>query len=249
MRPNFIFIFDELDKIEPHKNETLAAEEEQEEKGTKLTQWEWLPSSYGATRERQRRILALLSNLKHLFTTAKAKFIFIAGREMYDASLADVSDRHFFMGSIFNEVLYVPSFLRDPWDRKLADVTSMTEAFVCQFLMPRWYARDERTLEKYAEYLAKYVLPDVEGDDEAAQTQRKVARMQREKVLHEVYNFIVYLTYRSNGAPKKLTRILEHHITRRDEPVRERTRAPCGSARRPAPCTWSSASTTSTPSA
>ncbi len=174
VRPNFTFIFDELDKIEPHKNEALAAEEEQEEKGTPLGQWEWLPSSYGATRERQRRILALLSNLKHLFTTAKAKFIFIAGREMYDASLADVSDRHFFMGSIFNEVLYVPSFLRDPWDRQLADVTSTTEAFVCQFLMPRWFLGTSAPWSGTRSTLEQHVLPDGHGDGEEAEAQRKI---------------------------------------------------------------------------
>ena len=60
-------------------------------------------------------IQKLLSNLKFFLTTAKAKFIFIAGREMYDAALADVSDRNFFIGSIFHDVIYVDSFSYRPY--------------------------------------------------------------------------------------------------------------------------------------
>lgn len=51
---------------------------------------------------------------------------------MYDAIMADVSDRNFFVSSIFHEVIYVNSFLTDPSDGKLADITSMVEAYVCR---------------------------------------------------------------------------------------------------------------------
>ncbi|MGD2116504.1 MAG: hypothetical protein PVG07_15735, partial [Acidobacteriota bacterium] len=213
----FIFIFDELDKIEQHKNLTLADEDEETGRGTGTTPAGpgSLASSYGATRERQQRILRLLSNLKHLFTTAKAKFLFIAGREMYDASLADVSDRHFFMGSIFNDVLYVPSFLSDGTDRRLTDITSMTERYLCQFLMPRSYARDELNLRKYRQYLEEKEILRFPGDERyGPEEAERLHRMRCDKVIHELFNFVAYLTYRSNGAPKKITRILEQHVTR-----------------------------------
>lgn len=38
-------------------------------------------------------VMHLLANMKYFTNTAKAKFIFIAGREMYDGYLADLTDR------------------------------------------------------------------------------------------------------------------------------------------------------------
>jgi hypothetical protein len=211
VRPDFVFIFDELDKIEPHQNVTLAQEDAE---GAATPGLDPALSSYGATRERQQRILQLLSNLKHLFTTAKAKFIFIAGREMFDASLADVSDRHFFMGSIFNDVINVPSFLRDPSDDRLADVTSLTEAYLCQFLIPADFPGDHRSLHTFDRYLRSEVFKEPDGQSDVEEAERAWIHQRREKVVHDVANFIVYLTYRSNGAPKKVTRLLEGFVAR-----------------------------------
>lgn len=152
LRPEFIFVFDELDKVEPYLNYNIV--EKQREFLSEADSETFF--SVDATRGRQQRILKILSNLKHFLNTAKAKFIFIAGREMYDASLADVSDRNYFIGSIFHDVLYVESFLKDDSDDKRADLTSLTEAYVCTFIMPRSYHhRYGRSLHTYNEYLKK----------------------------------------------------------------------------------------------
>lgn len=198
-RPEFIIIFDELDKIQPHTNFTLSEQDDldllPEPKIREL-------ASFEAERERQQRILGLVSNLKHFFTTCPAKFIFIAGREMFDASLADVSDRHFFMGSVFNQVLHVPSFLSDNSDDRLPDITSLTEEYLCRFLLPRAFWSLGLRLQTYNTYLTETVLP---GND-------SLTSQRREKIIYELHNFITYVTYRSNGAPKKVTKTIERFL-------------------------------------
>ena len=60
--------------------------------------------------EKRHNTLKLLSQLKYFVSTAEAKFVFIAGHELYDAYKADVSDREFSISSIFNGVINVNSF-------------------------------------------------------------------------------------------------------------------------------------------
>lgn len=197
VRPEFIVVFDELDKIQHHVNFTVSEKEEEleEYQGREFASME-------AERARQHRILSLVSNLKHFLTTAPAKFIFIAGREMFDAALADVSDRHFFMGSVFNEVLHVPSFHSDGSDDRLPDITSLTEQYLCRFLLPRRLWRRGICLRTYHQYLQDELL---RGEEHAPV---------REKVIYELHNFITYVTYRSNGAPKKITKVVERYLMR-----------------------------------
>jgi hypothetical protein len=137
-RPDIIVVFDELDKIETHTYlyERPAEERREAEPGAGMPNKNPNPSfTIDGTRERQQTLQLLLSNLKYFLSDAKAKFIFIAGREMYDASLADISDRNYFMGSIFHEVINVNSFLSDNTDKRPSDITSMIERYVCQFLI------------------------------------------------------------------------------------------------------------------
>ncbi|MCD4698811.1 MAG: ATP-binding protein [Bacteroidales bacterium] len=210
-RPEFIFIFDELDKIEPYGNINIR-EKEEEMLNTNNTQQNILFSPEG-TRNRQYALSKLFSNLKFFLTTAKAKFIFIAGREMYDAALADISDRNFFIGSIFHDVIYVDSFLSDPSDNKLSDITSMTEQYVCQFLLPKDnnYKNGFPNLKEYNKYLINDfdVLNENKQDNKI---NRIIARQKREKIIHTLQQFIIYLTHVSNGAPKKTTRFFENFI-------------------------------------
>ena len=62
------------------------------------------------------------------------KFIFIAGREMYDAYLADVSRNKNSFDSIFHNWISVDSFYNDYSDNKRSDITSFVEWYLCQFL-------------------------------------------------------------------------------------------------------------------
>ena len=191
LRPKFIFVFDELDKIEPSGSYGMKEENEKNEKADTTPLY-----TIEGTKKREYKIARILANLKHFFNTAKAKFIFIAGREMYDAALADISDRDSFIGSIFHDVIYVNSFYTDPYDEKLSDITSMTENYVCQFLLDP--NGGNKTLKEFYKYITTH--NEKMGINEIA------------KIIFTLQNFITYLTYRSNGAPKKITKIFEEYI-------------------------------------
>ena len=142
-RPEFVIVLDELDKVEPGEVGL-----EKEEQGSKASLF-----SITVSREKQHEILKILSNMKYFLSTANAKFIFIAGREMYDIFLADVSDRNNYIGSIFNAVIYVPSFLTDYSVTAHADMKSLTEEFVCRKLIPHDYPVRSYDLKSYEQYL------------------------------------------------------------------------------------------------
>lgn len=206
LRPEFIIVFDELDKIDPHLNKNIGDKEEEQTDFDNSTDG----FSGGAiTRMRKKNVLKLLANLKFFVTTAKAKFIFISGRELYDAFLADVSDREFSISSIFHEVIYVESFLSDANDSRKSDIISMSEHYVCQFLMPEWYIIYKRfenkdhyetfTMKSYEEYLVKVLELKKDSD-------------KLKKTMMLLYQFIHYLTHVSNGAPKKITNFFERYV-------------------------------------
>lgn len=74
-------------------------------------------------RQRKRIIIKILASLKYFITEANARFIFIAGREMFDAALADIADRQSSISSIFHHIIYVDSFLKD----KAGDSNGVTD--------------------------------------------------------------------------------------------------------------------------
>jgi hypothetical protein len=196
-RAQFIFVFDELDKIDPRvaPNDITA---------------ETNPGSGSDTiTKRQQAVMSLLSNLKYFLSTAQAKFVFIAGRELYDAFLADISDRHFRIGSIFHDVIYINSFLSDLHPKEMEDITSRTEQFVCQFLFPKDFYFEQLNLKSYNQYLKTYVIGFGEQDGENA-------RQKREKVIYLLQQFIIYLNHVSTGAPSKLTSYFENFIVTRE---------------------------------
>jgi hypothetical protein len=153
-RPNIVIVFDELDKVESGE---IGLEKENSDSKASLF-------SVNATREKQFEISKILSNMKYFLSTANAKFIFIAGREMYDIYLADVSERTNRIGSIFDTVLYVPSFLTDYAETAHSDMTSLTEEFVCRKLIPQKYQEEEHcSLKDYQEYLKKWIYNELES--------------------------------------------------------------------------------------
>lgn len=95
-RRRYIIIFDELDKVNPTTVEAEPRELQPEYKNLSS------PQRLVSSRERKQQILALISNMKYFLSTASAYFIFIAGREMYEAFQADMSDRDFSLNSIFS---------------------------------------------------------------------------------------------------------------------------------------------------
>ncbi len=235
-KPKFIFVFDELDKIRPNQNATLT------EKEGALNPESKFSTSAETTRKRQEKTSKILANLKHFFSTARAKFIFIAGREMYDATLADISDRNYFLGSIFHDIIYVNSFLtEDPealykaTDESTNDVShtsyyhTMAEEFLCQFLMPKKFEYDKPKGKITKDYVPKYVRLDNPEKEKLGNNEKRMSislktynlylgeygelkDYEREKVILILNQFITYLLHRSSGSPKKLTHLLERYI-------------------------------------
>ena len=100
-----VIIFDELDKTDSAKRH---------EHSETLPEFEKLsvrPEQKVSSRTRKQEVLRIIANMKFFFSTARAYFIFIAGREMYEAYQADMSDRDFSISSIFSGVINVDSFL------------------------------------------------------------------------------------------------------------------------------------------
>ncbi|MCL2282687.1 MAG: AAA family ATPase [Fibromonadales bacterium] len=195
-RPDIVIVFDELDKVEPDDSNL-----EKEAPRTKASLF-----SIDTAREKQTEILKILSNMKYFLSTVKAKFIFIAGREMYDIYLADVSDRNNYIGSIFNAVIYVPSFLTDHSEGSNGDITSLTEEFVCCRLIPHdYYASYDLT--NYKMYLEEKIYN---------RTKNKEIEQKIQKIIAVLQQFIIYLAHVSKGAPKKMMQLFESFIEIRE---------------------------------
>ncbi|MGD2035204.1 MAG: ATP-binding protein, partial [Bacteroidales bacterium] len=209
-RAQFVFIFDELDKIEP-KDEFRGEYND--------TKHQEKPSIFTpeGTRQRQHAVMSLLSNLKFFLSTARAKFIFIAGREMFDASLADVSDRNFNIGSIFHHVTYLNSFLTDLDVRGFSDITSRAEEYVCRFLIPdSWVPHHDAefrySLSEYKTYLSEEIPEFREDLSSSKVSERILAHQKIEKIIFILEHFITYLTHVSKGAPNKITSFFDKYI-------------------------------------
>jgi DNA polymerase III delta prime subunit len=199
-RPNIVIVFDELDKVEP--GESGSNKENQQTKASLF--------SIHATRERQTEILKILSNMKYFLSSARAKFIFIAGREMFDIHLADVSDRNNYIGSIFNVVILVPSFLTDHHMGKKyipqeSSIASLPEEFVCRKLIPYDYPVESYDLGNYRKYLKNVIYKK-----EKKTKEEKEEEIQ--KIIAVLQQFIIYLAHVSKGAPKKMMQLFESFV-------------------------------------
>lgn len=208
---NFIIVLDELDKIDPNKignelNHYYKPENEEE-----LPEFGYDTNGFPgglSSRSKKRNVLYLLAQMKYFISTVKTKFIFISGRELYDAYLADVSDREFSISSIFNGVINVDSFLTCENSHE-KDITAMTEMYLCGLLFPKDYIMKHKsstqheilTLKNYYKYL-------IESNKENLNEKRN----EIEKTILLLNQFVTYLTYVSNGAPKKITTHLEKFI-------------------------------------
>lgn len=133
--PSIVFILDELDKVDSNSISVPAGDAK-----TEFSNEKNFPGG-GTTRRRKQNVLHLLANMKLFVSTAKAKFIFISGRELYDAYLADLSDREFAVSSIFSGVIYVDSFCVN--EHKEKDVMSNVETYICKQLIPHDFIKDQ----------------------------------------------------------------------------------------------------------
>ena len=221
-RPQFIIVFDELDKISgPDSDSTPPRREDISQSPEFDTSVEGFTGTM-EYEERKKSILHLLSNMKLFIATVQAKCIFISGHELFDASLADLSDREFAISSVFNGVLNVDSFLSPERDQN--DVSSMTELYLSTLLLPEYFLAEKSlknttengvpkpelpSLRWYYEYLTQNMLAERkdEGDVSLAEGEQEI----QFAVLFLRY-FAVYLAHLCNGSPKKISTTLESYI-------------------------------------
>lgn len=218
-RAQFIIIFDELDKISHSENIS------QNNNSIDTPEFDTAPNGFSepmSYEKRKKDVLNLLANMKYFITTVHAKCVFISGHELYDASLADLSDREFAISSIFNGVINVNSFLTP--ERGQSEVTSMTELYVSTMLLPEDYLIEKTiknindngivkneipSLRWYNEYLLESLIeayPD-ENDNFYVEKEQEI------KSLIEFLNhFVTYLAHICNGSPKKISTYFEKYI-------------------------------------
>jgi DNA polymerase III delta prime subunit len=174
---NVLFTIDELDKLEPDYSSGENT---------------YLDLGKSRLDNRKEALVSLLANLKSFINNSDAKFVFIGGAEMYEASLADISDRESFYSSIFQEVIYVQSFFKD-FNEKEKGVTELVEKYVTHIIFPN----TEEDLFQLLNNNTKKVLKD---------------DLQKCWFITIIQLFIIYLSYRSNGSPKKLKELIEYFL-------------------------------------
>jgi len=120
---HIIFVFDELDKLTNRKGDVF-------EPGEALDKSE--------RRSRKRQVDNLLGELKSLISTTHATYIFISGRDMYDAYLSELGSPNSLYESLFRDHIYISSLLTDHSDGNLYLLDSMIEhVVVSQILSPK----------------------------------------------------------------------------------------------------------------
>ena len=147
---------------------------------------------------------------------------------MYDAALADIADRDSFYSSIFHDIIYVNSFFKDK-NNSRSGLTDLTETYLCKLLIPDLYIKQVRgvmpsddspynmtMLFNYLVHLLEMQQPLQQGR-KAGQLEDKTLRAVVYKTIFFLQNFIIFLTYRSNGTPKKLVSLIETYIRAYDE--------------------------------
>ena len=206
-------VFDELDKIEvgdgpqPY-NEDLGA-----------TQGGYTSKELDMFRERRTLIIGILGSLKHFITSAQARFIFIAGREMFDASLADINDRQSSISSIFHQIINVESFLKDDSYHNTEGITNTIHEFLKSILLPT--SKKDKTQQKKRtkdevpeknELLLQNIYTHLTKNITQQSPKKNQEIQEAQEIIFALQNYIIYLTYRSHGVPHKLNKIIEELI-------------------------------------
>lgn len=217
----FIIVFDELDKVA--NTEESDRNIRQESGNMKVPEFDASLEGFTGTmgfEERKREVLRLLANMKLFITTVQAKCVFISGHELFDASLADLSDREFAISSIFNGVLNVDSFLSP--EREQNEVSSMTELYLATLLLPENYVMEKMSLNVEKNGVLKEELPSLRWyndyllSDMMKQYKEEVEIQQREQEIQFAVEFLrhfaVFLAHISNGSPKKIATYFEKYI-------------------------------------
>lgn len=142
-RWHVIFIFDELDKLTNRSGDLFEQDETQDQI---------------ERRNRKRQVDNLLGELKTLISTTQATYIFISGRDMYDAYLSELGSPNSLYESLFKDHIYIPSLMTDHSDGNLYLLDSMIEHVVVSQILPK--PDDDEKIEHDTIYLSLSDLSD-----------------------------------------------------------------------------------------
>lgn len=199
---HFIFIIDELDKISPKDEERRLMPEYNTSNSVNGDSSNW---------SRQKALSDLLANMKYFISSSKAKFVFVAGYDMYDETLSDISSREFNIHSIFNGHINVSSFFRRT--NHYSGVESMIEQYLCHLLIDNDHRNGKEYLRDYAAYCRKQW--NAQGLYKGCEKWNVYERILERRIVF-LHNFLTYLVYMSNGSPKKLAMYIEKYVRSRN---------------------------------
>ena len=241
--PEITFIFDELDKLGTRGDpEETRAPTAPEQEGQILY----------SQRERSIKLRTLLSDLKNIIASAPARFIFVGGRDLHDEWLADHTSRQPLLSSIFSTEVYLPSLLTDQSQpTPAAEETSETTRGVSHTRLHQQidlYIRHqyERAVSLHRRSVRKRMLPSF-GLSIDVIDQETFARNELPEDLPAPFDcengsdaqpaagslpsdFVLFLTHRSMGNPKRLKDLLSSFIRPAGREISQSIRwrqAPC----------------------
>lgn len=195
----FLFIFDELDKIESslgfqYIHEDLETYEASGKDNDYFTQ----------LRNRKEAVINVIASLKNFLTSAEARFVFIAGREIFDASLADIADKQSSVNSIFTYIFNIESLLKDDGLDNTKSSPSLSTS-IEDYLKKTIFEDDK------AESFFKR-LDETYNPNHIKQNNSNLTHEEYYKLYFILQSFVTYLVYRSNGSPKKLKKAIQDFI-------------------------------------
>lgn len=212
---DIIFIFDELDKLtgfdlDPQNVETFDQNNKSRYSNTSRTD---------TPRKRREQVDYLLGNIKGLVTDSRARYIFIAGREIYDSYLSEKGDASSLYESLFNSYIYIPSLLSDKSDGNATILDGMIESFIVNKIMYReknkknifnFIANKFRKNDKKNSKIIYYKLCDL-----AAACKNNNENIDVDEIFI-LKIFIHFLTFHSWGNFKRLHNLMETFIVHKN---------------------------------
>lgn len=197
-----IYIFDELDKI------SLSDKDQRE-----LIE----------LKDRKNQIDLVLSGLKNIISYGHAYFFFIAGREIFDTYHSEIGKTGNLYENLFDEIINVPSLLKDFSDQRNAYPDSMIEQYVVSKLAPELFSKREEdcTLANYIqnEFDSSIKRYSGKADQSGAVSSHDAvsdsgAELTEDDVRDAFFlrGFINYLTLRSWGNCKRLCQLFHQYV-------------------------------------
>ncbi|OAI15390.1 hypothetical protein A1507_14410 [Methylomonas koyamae] len=234
------FVFDELDKLATKTDALSKPDQKQTNKSFDD------PYSNDIELYRLGLMKDLLSDMKRIITASAARYIFVGGRLLHDDWLADGARRQPLLTSIFSDEIYLPSLLNDPslhwwsagesivngfWNCSYPLTARIHEYFLYQYQIAQ--SRNEKSMaHTWAPIIAlkerqteprgfiQDSVPSVKLEDVKIIDCSDGAKLDgAEWYTSRTRSFIYFLTYRSNGNPKRLNELLASFIVSTDRHI------------------------------